>query len=82
MRAQSGDKQRSTAGTPSHARQLLRISGLAAVRAVFDRDPRRVERLFFERRMKGEVGVFRRGPAGGRKTCPSHASTSFCIPGP
>jgi RNA methyltransferase, TrmH family len=43
---------------PPHARQLLRICGLAAVCALFERDPRRVERLFFEDRLKGEVGSF------------------------
>jgi hypothetical protein len=35
---------------PLHARQLLRICGLAAVTALFERDPRQVERLFFEDR--------------------------------
>jgi TrmH RNA methyltransferase len=43
---------------PPHERELLRICGLAAVRALFERDPSRVERLFFEDRMKGEVGPF------------------------
>jgi RNA methyltransferase, TrmH family len=42
-----------------HERQLLRICGLAAVRALFERDPGRVERLFFEDgSMKREVGRF------------------------
>jgi TrmH RNA methyltransferase len=41
-----------------HERQLLRICGLAAVRALFERDPGRVERLFFEDNMKSEVGRF------------------------
>jgi TrmH RNA methyltransferase len=36
----------------------LRICGLASVRALFERDPGRAERLFFEERMKGEVGPF------------------------
>ena len=49
---QSGDVH------PPHERELLRICGLAAVRALFERDPSRVERLFFEDRMKGEVGPF------------------------
>jgi TrmH RNA methyltransferase len=49
---QSGDVH------PPHERGLLRICGLAAVRALFERDPSRVERLFFEDRMKGEVGPF------------------------
>lgn len=50
-----------------HSRQLLRICGLAAVTALFDRDPRRVERLFFEDRLKGEVGSFCRTLAQARK---------------
>jgi TrmH RNA methyltransferase len=37
---------------------LLRICGLAAVRALFDRDPGRVERLFFEPGLKGELDGF------------------------
>jgi len=41
-----------------HERQLVRICGLAAVRALFERDPGRVERLFFEDSMKREVGRF------------------------
>jgi TrmH RNA methyltransferase len=52
---------------PPHARQLLRICGLAAVTALFERDPRRVERLFFEDRVKGEVGPFCRTLARARK---------------
>jgi RNA methyltransferase, TrmH family len=58
---QSGD------GRPPHERQLLRICGSAAVRALFERDPGRVERLFFEDRMKGEVGPFCRMLARERK---------------
>jgi RNA methyltransferase, TrmH family len=54
-------------GGPLHARQLLRICGLAAVTALFERDPRRVERLFFEDRVKGEVGSFCRTLARARK---------------
>jgi TrmH RNA methyltransferase len=45
----------------------LRICGLAAVTALFERDPRRVERLFFEDRVKGEVGLFCRTLARARK---------------
>jgi TrmH RNA methyltransferase len=56
-----GEKQ------PPHARQLLRICGLAAVAALFEHDPRRVERLFFEDRVKGEVGPFCRTLARARK---------------
>jgi TrmH RNA methyltransferase len=52
---------------PPHSRQLLRICGLAAVTALFERDPRRVERLFFEDRVKGEVGSFCRTLARARK---------------
>ena len=50
-----------------HARQLLRICGLAAVTALFERDPRRVERLFLEDRVKGAVGPFSRTLARARK---------------
>lgn len=52
---------------PPHARRLLRVCGLAAVTALFDRDPRRVERLFFEDRVKDEVGSFCRMLARARK---------------
>jgi TrmH RNA methyltransferase len=41
-----------------HERQLFRICGLAAVRALFERDPARVERLFFESNMSRQVGRF------------------------
>jgi TrmH RNA methyltransferase len=50
-----------------HARQLFRICGLAAVAALFERDPGRVERLFFEDRLKSEVGSFCRTLARARK---------------
>jgi TrmH RNA methyltransferase len=43
---------------PPHARQLSRICGLASVRALFECDPGRVERLFFDDKAKGEVGRF------------------------
>jgi TrmH RNA methyltransferase len=36
---------------PPHQRRLLRICGLAAVLALFERAPERVERLFFEPRL-------------------------------
>jgi RNA methyltransferase, TrmH family len=36
---------------------LLRICGLPAVRALFERDPGRVERLFFEPALRGELDV-------------------------
>jgi TrmH RNA methyltransferase len=45
----------------------LRICGFAAVNALFERDPQRVERLFFEDRVKGEVGSFCRTLARARK---------------
>jgi TrmH RNA methyltransferase len=50
-----------------HSRQLLRICGLAAVTALFELDPRRVERLFFEDGVKNEVGSFCRTLARARK---------------
>jgi len=40
---------------PLHERELLRICGLAAVQALFDRDPGRVERLFFEPALRGAL---------------------------
>jgi TrmH RNA methyltransferase len=52
---------------PPHSRQLLRICGIAAVTALFERDPRRVERLFFEDRVKGAVGPLCRTLARARK---------------
>ena len=58
---QSGDLR------PRHERQLLRICGPAAVRALFERDPGRVERLFFEDSMTGEVGPFCQALARERK---------------
>ncbi|WP_448188593.1 TrmH family RNA methyltransferase [Azospirillum sp. sgz301742] len=53
-------------GRPVHAapiqreepRKLFRVAGLAAVSALFAREPGRVERLFFDERLKGEVGAF------------------------
>lgn len=42
----------------AHERALLRVCGLPAVGALFERDPRRVERLFFEPRLRAEVGGF------------------------
>jgi TrmH RNA methyltransferase len=43
---------------PPHGRELLRICGLAAVRALFECDPGRVERLFFEPAHQGELAAF------------------------
>jgi len=48
---------------PPHERELVRICGLAAVRAVFERDPGRVERLFFEPALSGDVSAFCRALA-------------------
>jgi RNA methyltransferase, TrmH family len=42
---------------PPHERELLRICGLTAVQALFDRDPGRVERLFFEPALKGALNA-------------------------
>ena len=52
---------------PPHERQRLRICGLAAVRALFERDPERVERLFFEPGLTREVGALCRILANARK---------------
>ena len=52
---------------PPHERELLRICGLAAVRALFDRDPGRVERLFFEPALRGELDAACRALARARK---------------
>jgi RNA methyltransferase, TrmH family len=41
-------KRHSTGSTGPHGRTLLRVCGLPAVSALFERDPGRVERLFFE----------------------------------
>jgi TrmH RNA methyltransferase len=54
-------------GGSVHERGLQRICGLGAVRAVFEREPGRVERLFFEDDMKREVGRFCRTLARARK---------------
>ncbi|HZU89300.1 MAG TPA: RNA methyltransferase [Stellaceae bacterium] len=40
---------------PPHRRELLHVCGLAAVRALFARDPGRVARLFFEPRLAAEL---------------------------
>jgi TrmH RNA methyltransferase len=45
----------------------VRICGLAAVRALFERDRGRVERLFFEASMKAEAGPFCRALADSHK---------------
>ena len=50
--------RRSSPDPGPNERALVRICGLAAVAAVFRCDPERVERLFFEPRLRGAVGGF------------------------
>ncbi|HYD29450.1 MAG TPA: RNA methyltransferase [Azospirillaceae bacterium] len=45
----------------------LKIAGLAAVAALFERDPGRVERLFFDERLKPKMGEFCKRLAAERK---------------
>ncbi|HEY3911216.1 MAG TPA: RNA methyltransferase [Stellaceae bacterium] len=45
----------------------MRVCGLAAVRALCERDPGRVERLYFEPRLRAEVGSFCAALAHARK---------------
>jgi RNA methyltransferase, TrmH family len=63
----TGRPARPNQGRPPHERELVRICGLAAVRALFERDPGRVERLFFEDAMAGRAERFCRALAGRRK---------------
>jgi TrmH RNA methyltransferase len=55
MRSRPRNKGTAQPVRPPHERELLRICGLAAVQALFDRDPGRVERLFFEPALKGAL---------------------------
>lgn len=48
-------------------RKLLRVAGLPAVAALFGTAPERVERLFFDERLKGTVGPFCAALARARK---------------
>ncbi|HYH38082.1 MAG TPA: RNA methyltransferase [Azospirillum sp.] len=50
--------QRPHAPHPEEHRKLFRVAGLAAVSALFEREPERVERLFFDERLKDAVGAF------------------------
>src|SRR5437763_5691051 len=50
-----------------HERDLLHVCGVAAVKALFARQPGRVERLFFEERLSGELISARQALARGRK---------------
>jgi RNA methyltransferase, TrmH family len=52
---------------PPHQRELLRICGIAAVRALFERAPGRVERLFFEPRLRADLAAFCAVLGGARK---------------
>lgn len=58
---------RPAASPGDEARKTLRIAGLSAVSAVFARDPDRVERLFFDERLKGAAGDFCRHLAARRR---------------
>ncbi len=49
---------RQTGPTFRHKTKLTRVAGLPAVSAVFSTAPERVERLFFDQRMKPHVGDF------------------------
>lgn len=53
--------------SPGAARDVIRITGLPAVAAVFDRDPDRVERLFFTEQLAGKVGPWSQRMAQRRK---------------
>ncbi|WP_448204007.1 TrmH family RNA methyltransferase [Azospirillum sp. sgz302134] len=56
------------AGAPrEEPRKLFRVAGLSAVSALFEHDPASVERLFFDERLKGEVGNFCKALAAARK---------------
>jgi len=47
--------------------KLFRVAGLAAVSALFEHEPARVERLFFDERLKPAVGGFCKAMAAARK---------------
>ena len=66
-RPQSRNKRTTHQVRPLHERELVRICGLEAVQAVFDRDPGRVERLFFEPALRGELDGACRALARARK---------------
>lgn len=66
VRVPEGSHRR-RAGARLHQRALLRVCGLAAVGALFERDPGRVERLYFEPRLRGAVGPFCAALAHARK---------------
>ncbi|AWU92861.1 TrmH family RNA methyltransferase [Azospirillum ramasamyi] len=57
----------SVAPEPAESRKLFRVAGLAAVSALFANEPERVERLFFDERLKPAVGAFCKAMAAARK---------------
>ena len=56
-----------TAAPEEPRHKLFRVAGLSAVSALFDHDPARVERLFFDERLKPAVGGFCKALAAARK---------------
>ncbi|PWC88881.1 RNA methyltransferase [Azospirillum sp. TSH100] len=52
---------------PTESRKLFRVAGLAAVSALFTHEPERVERLFFDERLKPAVGAYCKAMAAARK---------------
>ncbi|CAO3442048.1 TrmH family RNA methyltransferase [Azospirillum largimobile] len=52
---------------PTESRKLFRVAGLAAVSALFAHEPERVERLFFDERLKPAVGAFCKAMAAARR---------------
>lgn len=61
------DKDKASAEKPGGARDLVRVTGLPAVAAVFERDPARVERLFFLPEVAGKAGPWSQRMAQRRK---------------
>jgi len=57
-RPPSAPSRKPPAAAREEPRKLFRVAGLAAVSALFAREPERVERLFFDERLKPEVGEF------------------------
>ncbi|ANC90535.1 RNA methyltransferase [Azospirillum humicireducens] len=56
-----------SAPEPTEQRKLFRVAGLAAVSALFAHEPERVERLFFDERLKPAVGAYCKAMAAARK---------------
>ncbi len=52
---------------PAETRKLFRVAGLAAVSSLFAHEPDRVERLFFDERLKPAVGAYCKAMAAARK---------------